>query len=421
MAPERRTVRAAPGVSSVLAHVAASVLICAVAGCGGRAPGYHGGYAGSGNYTPPGPAEDPWGPYIREAAGRFRVPEQWVRAVMRQESGGHQYLNGRPTTSSAGAMGLMQVMPATYEGLRQRYGLGPDPYDPHDNIMAGTAYIREMYDRFGAPNFLAAYNAGPNRVDDYLAGGGPLPAETENYLASVAPQLGGSAAVAAPPVEVAEAETEAAPVATPVQPVASASLPAPAPEPVAVASASILGAAAEPAVAPAPIPAAAPLAAPAAAAPGGCDPDAAYDPEAPCRSSAPVASYAAYTPPPQGPASPPAVLPAAAPVLPAHTPGVRLTAVTTSQAPFASGGLWSIQVGAFHTPAQARIVAETARLAAPELQGARVEVPATTPFGTTVLYRARLAGISSAAAAQACIRLGGRQVPCMVVPPGQGS
>ncbi|HEY1411438.1 MAG TPA: lytic transglycosylase domain-containing protein, partial [Rhodopila sp.] len=136
-------------------------------------------------YPPPGPPEDPWGPYIREAAARFRVPGHWVRAVMHQESGGEQQ-----ATSPVGAMGLMQVMPATYEGLRVRYQLGDDPYDPHNSILAGTAYIREMYDRFGSPGFLAAYNAGPDRVDSYLAGQGPLPDETVNYLAAITPNLG---------------------------------------------------------------------------------------------------------------------------------------------------------------------------------------------------------------------------------------
>ena len=58
----------------------------------------------------------------------------------------------------------------------RRYGLGDDPYDPHNNILAGAAYIQEMYDRYGAPGFLAAYNAGPQRVDDYLAGASDLPA-----------------------------------------------------------------------------------------------------------------------------------------------------------------------------------------------------------------------------------------------------
>jgi len=136
-------------------------------------------------YPPPGPPEDPWGPYVREAATRFAVPGRWVRAVMHQESGGEQQ-----ATSPVGAMGLMQVMPTTYDGLRERYQLGDDPYDPHNNILAGTAYIREMYDRFGAPGFLAAYNAGPDRVDNYLAGRSALPEETGNYVAAITPSLG---------------------------------------------------------------------------------------------------------------------------------------------------------------------------------------------------------------------------------------
>ena len=150
-------------------------------------------------YPQPGPAEDPWGPYIAEVALRFRVPESWIREVMRQESGGHQYdVDGTPTTSSAGAMGLMQVMPRTYDMLSQRYGLGGDPYDPQDNILAGAAYIREMYAIYGSPGFLAAYNAGPDRLDAYLSGGSPLPDETVNYLASVTPRLGDDVAASGP-------------------------------------------------------------------------------------------------------------------------------------------------------------------------------------------------------------------------------
>jgi membrane-bound lytic murein transglycosylase MltF len=92
-------------------------------------------------------------------------------------------------------MGLMQVMPSTYDVLRRRYGLGDDPYEPRDNIMAGAAYLREMHDRFGAPAFLAAYNAGPERVDAVLAGATVLPDETVDYLARVAPRLGMAAAM----------------------------------------------------------------------------------------------------------------------------------------------------------------------------------------------------------------------------------
>ncbi|MEA2753750.1 MAG: hypothetical protein QOJ54_39 [Aliidongia sp.] len=141
-------------------------------------------------YAPPGPPDDPWGPYIREAAQRYDLSEQWIRAVMRQESGGQQYHGGALTTSSSGAIGLMQVMPETYAGLRIRYGLGPDPYYPRDNILAGTAYLRELYDRFGSPAFLAAYNAGPKRASDLLTTGRPLPAETVAYVAAIGPQIG---------------------------------------------------------------------------------------------------------------------------------------------------------------------------------------------------------------------------------------
>jgi hypothetical protein len=145
------------------------------------------------SYVMPGTQEDPWGPYIQEAAARFGLPEQWVREVMRQESGGRLFLgDGSLITSPVGAMGLMQVMPATYDRLRPRLGLGDDPYEPRDNILAGAAYLRDMYDRFGSPLFLAAYNAGPDRVALYQIGAKILPEETENYMASIAPRLGES-------------------------------------------------------------------------------------------------------------------------------------------------------------------------------------------------------------------------------------
>ena len=148
----------------------------------------------SGNYPAPGTPDDPWGPYIQEAASRFRFPGRWIRAVMHQESGGRLYnADGALITSPVGAMGLMQVMPTTYDRLSRRYGLGADPYEPRDNILAGTAYLREMFDRFGSPYFLAAYNAGPDRVALFLAGSTILPDETENYVASISPSLGDEA------------------------------------------------------------------------------------------------------------------------------------------------------------------------------------------------------------------------------------
>ena len=101
---------------------------------------------------------DSYATFITEAAQRFGVPEHWIRAVMRIESAGDVR-----AISSAGAMGLKQVMPATWADLRVRHRLGANPYDPRDNILAGTAYLREMHDRYGSPGFLAAYNAGPGR------------------------------------------------------------------------------------------------------------------------------------------------------------------------------------------------------------------------------------------------------------------
>ena len=85
----------------------------------------------------------------------------------------------------------MQIMPKTWAELRARHRLGADPYDPQDNILAGTAYIRELYDRYGAPGFLAAYNAGPGRYERHLATGRPLPAETQAYVATLAPMIKG--------------------------------------------------------------------------------------------------------------------------------------------------------------------------------------------------------------------------------------
>lgn len=127
-----------------------------------------------------------WQPYIAEASARFGVPAAWIERVMRAESGGRTMHRGRPTTSRAGAMGLMQLMPGTWSEMRARLGLGADPHDPHDNILAGTFYLRLMHDRFGYPGLFAAYNAGPERYAAYLAGRRTLPGETRNYLAEVA-------------------------------------------------------------------------------------------------------------------------------------------------------------------------------------------------------------------------------------------
>lgn len=146
--------------------------------------------------APPSPheiiaAEGPFAGFVREAAQRFGIPAPWIEAVMRAESAGDVR-----AVSPKGAMGLMQIMPATWAELRARYDLGADPYDPRDNILAGAAYLREMHDRFGSPGFLAAYHAGPGRYEEHLLEGRPLPRETRDYVAALAPIVGASAGAA---------------------------------------------------------------------------------------------------------------------------------------------------------------------------------------------------------------------------------
>lgn len=129
-------------------------------------------------------AVDPLAVHVAEASRRFAIPQAWIYAVMQVESAGDPR-----AVSPQGAMGLMQIMPATWTDLRARYGLGGDVFDRRDNVLAGAAYLREMYDRYGAPGFLAAYNAGPGRYDEHLATGRPLPAETLAYVNRLAPMM----------------------------------------------------------------------------------------------------------------------------------------------------------------------------------------------------------------------------------------
>jgi D-alanyl-D-alanine carboxypeptidase len=395
-------------------------LLLLLAGCGQQGRGYAGdgfvpydgtipaadragrarGVAPSRFYPPPGPSDDPWGPYVREAASRFRVPEQWVRAVMRQESGGREQ-----AVSSAGAMGLMQVMPATYAGLRSRHGLGDDPYNPHDNVLAGTAYLREMFDRYGSPGFLAAYNAGPDRLDSYLAGSGSLPDETVNYLAAITPNLGRDVPMSGPLAAYADAR---------VPP--SAGMPSTA----SLASGCDVNAAYDPdrTCARLELAAATPVR---TATADGCDPDAAYDPDRPCSAAssageAPSRPVEAPPHPVEAPFRPRAARPA---YVEASASGPFAAAVPQRSAA-APSAAWAIQVGAFANPGLARAVAEGARAEAPDqLRSAQVALPTTTPFGGAPLYRARIEHLSASAAAAACQRLNQRQLPCVVVQPAR--
>ncbi|MBN9559469.1 MAG: lytic transglycosylase domain-containing protein [Alphaproteobacteria bacterium] len=122
--------------------------------------------------------------FVAEAALRFGIPASWIKTVMQAESRG-----AVRAVSPKGAMGLMQIMPQTWADLRSHYGLGANPFDPHDNILAGAAYLRELHDRYGAAGFLAAYNAGPGRYEEHLASGRPLPLETQAYVAALGPLL----------------------------------------------------------------------------------------------------------------------------------------------------------------------------------------------------------------------------------------
>lgn len=117
---------------------------------------------------------------VEEASVRFGLPISWIEAVIAAESGGDPR-----AISTKGAMGLMQLMPLTWREQRAKLGLGADPLDRRDNIIAGAAYLRQLYDRFGRGGFLAAYNAGPARYQAVLDGERKLPAETLAYVAAV--------------------------------------------------------------------------------------------------------------------------------------------------------------------------------------------------------------------------------------------
>ncbi len=112
---------------------------------------------------------------IREASQKWNVDESLIRAVIKQESG-----YDPQATSWCGAQGLMQLMPETAAGLGVK-----DAYDPQQNIMGGTRYLRSLLDRFDGniSKALAGYNAGPGAVDKH--GGIPPYEETQNYVSNV--------------------------------------------------------------------------------------------------------------------------------------------------------------------------------------------------------------------------------------------
>ena len=150
--------------------------------------------ATSGTVIPLRPAEpqaadaSPYAPFVAEAAQRFRLPAAWIWAIIRAESHGDRY-----AVSPAGAMGLMQLMPRTWRFERARLGLGTDPFDARDNILAGSDYLAAMRRRYGLTGMLAAYNAGPGRYEDFRRHGRPLPTETIAYVRRLTPVVAGGA------------------------------------------------------------------------------------------------------------------------------------------------------------------------------------------------------------------------------------
>ncbi len=430
----------------------------------------------AGDYRPPGPPSDPWGPYINVAASRFDVPGQWIREVMQVESGGHQYLGGQLTVSGAGAMGLMQLEPDTYQEMASRYGLGSDPFNPYDNIQAGAAYIHEMYEVYGSPGFLAAYNAGPGRLDSYMNYNRPLPHETTHYVAMIAPHIQGYYPNHRSEADELALNTEPMGVSTGILPVGfvpGAPMPsepsrqdapvqvamvsrAPAlaePEPVAVAyTAPVVP---EPVVRPAVVAAPVVVAAADAPAPVLAQPEqgsAVYTPADTSAVYTPADTSAVYTPAAETPAAsaPPAYAqpayaqpayvaaafhpdaqPAYLPPPPAPPPvrhGFSLIPAAMADTPppqmqaVVSGHEgWAVQVGAYNTASNANAALGMAELSAVQmLMHGRPRVVETRNGGVTK-YRARFVGLPHEQAVDACERLSHGPTGCVVLSPAAQS
>jgi len=293
-----------------------------------------------GNYTPPGPSEDPWGPYIREASARYDIP-------------------------------------STYDMLRDRYNLGDDPFDPHDNIMAGVAYMREMYELYGSPGFLAAYNAGPARLDDYLSNTRPLPDETRHYVAMIGPALRGiypnnrsaadDLAMNQLPVNIPPGRRYGRPV---------------------MLARNNRGGGGR-------VPAKTPI-------------EVAQLPDPQRRGAAGGQQLALVSPPPPPP-------------FPPHGGFRIITAANAADAVPLRGpigpGQWAIQIGAFNSEAIAHSALQTARThAGAELAVAHPHV-STVHQGRSILWRARMTGMSRETAVEACERITHTHGNCIVLSP----
>jgi cell division protein FtsN len=375
----------------------------------------------AGNYKPPGPASDPWGPYINIAAQKFDVPARWIRQVMQVESGGHEYIDGQLTVSSAGAMGLMQLEPETYQEMAARYSLGADPFNPYNNIMAGTAYIHEMYQVYGSPGFLAAYNAGPGRVDSFMNYNKPLPQETTHYVAMIAPAIQGYYPRNRSQADQLALNTEPAGVSTGILPPGfNPDAPQRAPD---TPSAPVQLAMLAPPAVPETEQDSSIYAQPVTASP-------ATPPPAPAPA---YTQQAAYTPPAYNtsqvaqtplPMSTPA--PAPAPVQSAPKPSFSLIPSAMADTPppqqqiqpvTAGHTGWAVQVGAYNTPSNANAAIGMAELTAVQMlmHGHPVIVSVHTSTGTK--YRARVTNLPHDDAVNACNRLASGPTGCVVLSP----
>jgi len=118
--------------------------------------------------------------HAAEAALRSRLSETVLLRVMHVESRGRAH-----AISPKGAMGCMQIMPATWRYLTARHGLGTDPWNARFNMIGGALYLSELARQFGFPGAYAAYNAGPARYARHVRGAASLPAETVAYMASL--------------------------------------------------------------------------------------------------------------------------------------------------------------------------------------------------------------------------------------------
>lgn len=125
-----------------------------------------------------------WLPVLNQTEDNYGIPHDLLARVAYQESGWREDVISGTTPSSAGALGLMQLMPAYFDTAR-----APVPFtdaDTFDQIQQAAGQLVKLYNHFQDwPLALAAYNAGQDTVDHYVAGTGTLLAQTHDYVSSI--------------------------------------------------------------------------------------------------------------------------------------------------------------------------------------------------------------------------------------------